>query len=157
MWSEKQINSMKKIGSLFYLHCKGNHVIWKLLISIIPSESLFVSWPYCLSDSSVNCHDTGQLSPTEKHYRVAFVPTGHKTMLLCCFIHIKLKSLWKDEARPNHLQSESWIGTDQSYPCSGGLIARDFKCQSTTLSWIMVFLWFPAIIWSKNRKLPRGL
>lgn len=39
----------------FYLHCKGNHVIWKLLISISPSESLFVSWPYCLSDSSVNC------------------------------------------------------------------------------------------------------
>lgn len=97
-----------------------------------------------------------QLVPSH-HDRVAFVPTGYKTMLLCCFIHIKLKSLWKDEARPNQLQSESWIGTDQSYPCSGGLIARDFKCQSTTLSWIMVFLWFPAIIWSKNRKLPHGL
>lgn len=26
-------------------------------------------------------------------------------MLLCCFIHIQLKSLWKDEARPNQLQS----------------------------------------------------
>lgn len=38
-----------------FLHCQGNHVIWNLFISVSPSVSLFVSWPYCLSDSSVSC------------------------------------------------------------------------------------------------------
>lgn len=160
MWSEKQINSKKLFFSHSVSGATAQSKAWKRLghfLSALQGKSCNLETlnfhqplrvPLCfltilplwfVSELQLvpSHHDTGQRSPTEKHYRVAFVPTGYKTMLLCCFIHIKLKSLWKDEARPNQLQSESWIGTDQSYPCSADWLQgiSSVKAQLCLGSW----------------------
>lgn len=161
MWSEKQINSKKQFFSFrFLVPIKAQSKAWKRLghfLSALQGKSCNLETlnfhqplrvPLCfltilplwfVSELQLvpSHHDTGQLSPTEKHYRVDFVTTGCKTMLLCCFIHIKLKSLWKDEAWPNQLQSESWIGTDQSYPCSADWLQgiSSVKAQLCLESW----------------------